>query len=276
MTVRSKSGIAGQRYCPPPNLTISSPGALVAGVTPDNILVHASTPRNHLLTEVISRLHIAERTGQGVDRAYREMLRVGKQPPGFVSDHDVRVVVRGGIGNASFVRFISELDTSLGSDVEVLLALSALRTRPSLTAARLAELIQRSPAEAEETLRRLADERPGVLEPTRRTARQRFPSYRLRSRPLAQLGRAVVYGTRGLDEADSKIIEHVREFGHVTNASLQRMFDVHVFAARDLLNTLRRRGIVEKLDEARAGKGVRYGPGPQFPSKPGSRSRPSS
>jgi ATP-dependent DNA helicase RecG len=257
----------------PEHLTISSPGGLVAGVTPQNILVHASAPRNYLLTDVISRLQIAERTGQGVDRAYREMLRVGKQPPGFLSDHDVRVVVRGGIGNASFARFISELEPDLASDVEVLLALSALRTRPSLTAVRLADLIQRSPVEAEEVLRGLAEDQPGVLEPTRRTARQRFPSYRLRSRPLAQLGRAVAYGTRGLDGADTKIIEHVREFGYVTNASLQRMFDIHVFAARDLLNTLRRRDILEKLDEARAGKGVRYGPGPAFPSNTRSRSK---
>lgn len=251
----------------PEHLVISSPGSLVAGVTADNILSHPSTPRNHLLTEVVSRLQIAERTGQGVDRAYREMLRAGKRPPGFSSDHDVRVVLRGGIGNAPFVRFLSELPTALGSDVEVLLALSALRSRPSLSAARLATLIQRSPAEAEEVLRRLADEQTGILEPTRHTAGRRFPSYRLRSRPLAQLGRAIVYGTRGLDETDTKIIEHVREFGHITNAALQRMFDVHMFAARDLLNDLRKRSILVKMDDARGGKGVRYGPGPGFPPK---------
>src|SRR5205807_4825533 len=73
----------------PEHLAIASPGGLVAGVTPSNILVHASTPRNLLLTEVVSHLHIAERTGQGVDRAYREMLRIGKRPPDFISDHDV-------------------------------------------------------------------------------------------------------------------------------------------------------------------------------------------
>ena len=251
----------------PEHLVISSPGSLVAGVTAENILSHPSTPRNHLLTEVVSRLQIAERTGQGIDRAYREMLRAGKRPPGFTSDHDVRVVVRGGIGNAAFVRFINELPSSLGSDVEVLLALSVLRSKPSLDAAVLATLIQRSPAEAEEVLRRLADEQIGILEATRRSAGKRFPSYRLRSRPVAQLGRAIAYGTRGLDEADTKIIEHVREFGHVTNATLQRMFDIHVFAARDLLNDLRRRAILVKIGEARGGTGVRYGPGPQFPSK---------
>jgi ATP-dependent DNA helicase RecG len=83
------------------------------------------------------------------------------------------------------------------------------------------------------------------------------------------MGRAITYGTRGLGDADRKVIEHVREFGHVTNATLQRMFDIHVFTARDLLSSLRRQGILEKLDQARAGKGVRYGPGPRFPGPRG-------
>jgi ATP-dependent DNA helicase RecG len=251
----------------PEHLVVASPGALVAGVTPDNILVHASTPRNLLLTEVVARLHVAERTGQGVDRAYREMLRVGKRPPEFASEHDVRVVLRGGIGNSSFVRFINEMPQPLSSDVEVLLALSALRSRPSTHAAGLARLIQRSPSEAEEVLRRLADEETGILERTKRTARQAFPTYRLRSRPLAQLGRAVVYSGRPSDEADAKVIEHVYEFGYVTNATLQRLFDVHVFAARNMLTDLRRREILDKIGKARGGKGVRYGPGPKFPAK---------
>ena len=52
-------------------LVISSPGGFVAGVTPENILTYPSTPRNRLLTETVAVLQLAERTGQGVDRAYR-------------------------------------------------------------------------------------------------------------------------------------------------------------------------------------------------------------
>src|SRR5215471_7952003 len=149
----------------PEQLVIWSPGGLVAGVTPENILVHASRPRNLLLADAISRLRIAERTGQGIDRAYREMLRAGKQPPGFHSDQDVRVVVQGGIGNAAFVEFVNELPPTLGTDVEVLLVLSTLRARPSLSAVHLASRLQSSPAEADQVLRGLADDRVAVLEP---------------------------------------------------------------------------------------------------------------
>jgi ATP-dependent DNA helicase RecG len=251
----------------PEHLVIASPGPLVAGVTPENILVHTSTPRNALLADVVSRLHLAERTGQGIDRAYREMLRMGKQPPSFSSELDVRAVLRGGIGNEAFVRFISDLPDALSADVEILLALSALRNRPTLQASRLSDLIQRPPAEAQELLRRLADENVGVLEASRGTARSRFPTYRLRWKWLAQLGRAVTYGVRTSDDIDAKVVEHVREFAYITNPTLQRLFNVDVFTARNLLSDLRKRGLLVKIGEARGGPGVRYGPGPSFPAK---------
>lgn len=111
-------------------LTISSPGGFVAGVSPENILTYPSTPRNRLLTETVALLQLAERTGQGVDRAYREMLRNGKEPPAFRTE-DVLVQVRlaGGAGNKAFVRYVADLPDSLGRDVDVLLTLSMLRRK---------------------------------------------------------------------------------------------------------------------------------------------------
>ena len=74
------------------------------GVTPQNILTYPSTPRNRLLTEAVSVLQLAERTGQGVDRAYREMLRSGKEPPTFDdSDVMVRAVLIGGVAWAGWL-----------------------------------------------------------------------------------------------------------------------------------------------------------------------------
>jgi len=165
------------------------------------------------------------------------------------------------------VRFISDLPSGLSMDVEALLALSELRARQTLDAQRLSEVIQRTVPEAQDLLRRLADEPVGIVEASRRTARSRYPSYRLRSRPLAQLGRAVTYGARLADDIDAKVIGHVREVGYITNATLQRLFDVNVFAARDMLGDFRRRAILEKIGEAKGGKGVRYGPGANFPRR---------
>jgi ATP-dependent DNA helicase RecG len=253
----------------PERLTITSPGGLVAGVTPANILTHPSTPRHRLLMETVARCQLAERTGQGVDRAYREMLRAGKAPP-HIEDLQLRVraTLSGGIGNDAFVRFIQDLPYELGGDVEVLIALSLLRDKPSIDAHALATNIQRGPVEAQDVLERLADDRNAILEPTRSTSRRSFPSYRLRNKPLAELARAVSYRPRRKpDEVDAKVIEHIREYGFITNKTLQRIFDLNLYAARNMLLDLRERDLVEKIGDARGGPGVKYGPGSKFPKR---------
>jgi ATP-dependent DNA helicase RecG len=250
----------------PERLTIQSPGGLVAGVTPENILTHPSTPRHRLLGEAVALLRLAERTGQGIDRAYREMLRVGKEPPRIADDGlRVQATLAGGIGNDAFVRFVRALPESLSGDVEILITLALLRTSPTVDAPRLAPAIQRTPVEAQEVLARMTDREIGLLEPTRRTLRKPFPAYRLRNEPFAALARAVSYRRRTIDQIDEKVIEHVREYGYVTNRTLQRLFDRDLYASRNLLNDLRDRGLLEKLGTARGGPGVKYGPGPKFP-----------
>lgn len=250
----------------PERLVVTSPGGLVSGVTPSNILTQPSTPRYRLLTETVAACHLAERTGQGIDRAYREMLRLGKTPPVFEDTGLLaRGILSGGMGNDAFARFVSDLPSELSGDVEVLLILSMLRERPSVDAKRAADVIQRNVLQAQDVLSRLAESRGALLEPTRSSVRKQFPVYRLRPDPLAALARAVAYRRRTVDQIDEKVIEHLREYGFVTNRTLQRMFDMHVFAARNLLTDLRDRGLVDKIGDARGGPGVRYGPGPQFP-----------
>lgn len=252
----------------PERLVITSPGGLVSGVTPNNILTHPSTPRHRLLTEAVAHCQLAERTGQGIDRAYREMLKAGKAPPDIEDlEMRVRALVSGGIGNDDFVRFVNELPDELSRDVEVLICLTLLRTKTAIDATELGSAIQRSPIEGQEVLSRLADDRFALLEPTRRTVSKSFPTYRLRSKPLADLGRAVTYRRRMLDEGDAKVVEHVNEYGFVTNKTLQRMFDVDMYSARNLLADLRNRNILRKIGSARGGPGVQYGRGPKFPKR---------
>lgn len=258
----------------PERLVITSPGGLVSGVTPGNILTHPSTPRHRLLAEVVARCQLAERTGQGIDRAYREMLWAGKKPPQIEDlDSRVKASLSGGIGNDAFIRFVRDLPGELGGDVDVLIALSFLRDAKSIDAPKLAEAIQRSPVEAQEVLARLADGDPALLEATRRTLRKPFPTYRLQNQPLVDLARAVTYRRRTLDGIDAKVVDNVSEYGFVTNKTLQRLFDIDVYAARNMLSDLRDREILEKIGKARGGPGVKYGPGKNFPKKGSRRSK---
>lgn len=251
----------------PEHLRITSPGGLVYGVTPENILTHPSTPRNRLLLEAVTTLQVAERTGQGVDRVYREMLRTGKRPPTFNDDgRKVAVSLDGGAGNDAFTRFVSsDLTDALSGDIEVLLALDWLRANRSVSADKLAPLIQRSPMEAQAVLERMAG--ADLVEPSRRTARKAFPNYALTGPALSGLSRAVEYHRRTTDVIDQKVVEHVREYGFITNQTLRRLFDLEMYPARDLLRELQDRDVLVKLDKTARGPGVRYGPGADFPKR---------
>lgn len=249
----------------PDSLAVTSPGGLVFGITPENILTHTSTPRNRLLLETVTALQVEKRTGQGIDRAYRELLRTGEVPPTFSDDgYQVRILVQGGTGNDTFARFVADLAPELGGDVDVLLALSHLRDARNIDAGRLAAIAQRSTSEAQGVLERLAHTR--LVGPTARTAARALPTYVLTSPTLASLGRAVPYHVRRADETDLKVADHIREYGHVTNQTLRRMFDVDVAGARDLLRALQQRGVIVKLGQGRGGPGIRYGRGPKMPA----------
>ena len=46
----------------------------MADITPDNIITHPSLPRNKLIAETLQRIHYRQRSGQGIDIMYREMV----------------------------------------------------------------------------------------------------------------------------------------------------------------------------------------------------------
>ncbi len=247
---------------------ITSPGPLVAGVTPQNILTHDSKPRNAVLAKAMRILTLAEEVGVGIDRIYREMIFAGKDPPHIDSDMErVLVTLTGGAANTRIPHFVAQLPDEERADVDALLILYALCHRQSLSAVELAPLLQKRPESAQAALERLAQDRIALVEPSRGTARRAFPKYRLREHVLQELGTAVRYNRRSVDQTDRRVIAHVREYGWITNRTVRGYFGVDVSRARDILRDLVRREILVKTSEAERGPSVTYGPGTRFPEK---------
>src|SRR5437868_4836250 len=98
-----------------------------------------------------------------------------------------------------------------------MLVVITLCSKRVLSADEAAPILQKTPEEAEAVLKRLRAEPVNMLEPTRETARLSRPTYRLRSDVLRALGSAVGYQRRTTDEIDRKVIEHLHEYGKVTN-----------------------------------------------------------
>lgn len=67
----------------PDRVVIENPGGFLDGITEKNIITHPSAPRNKLIAETLQRLKYVQRTGQGVDIIYRDMVSMGKAYPKY-------------------------------------------------------------------------------------------------------------------------------------------------------------------------------------------------
>lgn len=184
---------------------------------------------------------------------------------------DVEAIEFRGAANTRIPHFVAQLPDEERADVDALLILYALCHRQSLTAVELASLLQKRPESAQAALERLAQDRIALVEPSRGTARRTFPKYRLREHVRQELGTAVRYNRRSVDQTDRRVIAHVREDGKITNRTVRDYFDVDVARARDILRDLVKREILVKTSEAERGPSVTYGPGARFPSEGRSR-----
>lgn len=92
----------------PDRIVIENPGAFPDGITEKNIITHPSTPRNKLIAETLQRLKYVQRTGQGVDIIFREMVSSGKPYPQYhVYNEAVTLTIFSAIDDVNFVKFIA-------------------------------------------------------------------------------------------------------------------------------------------------------------------------
>ena len=251
-------------------LVVTSPGAFVSGVRPDNLLTTSSRTRNGQLAQALRSLNLAETAGSGVDKMFAEMVRVGHQPPAFTVEGDsVRVSLIGGAPNSLITRFVATLPPEEAEDANTMLVLLRLLSTRTINAQEAMVFLQKvSIEEAQSVLERLsAGDRIQLLEPTRETWRRTFPKYRLREEPLTALGSAVSYRRRTTDQLDRKIIELVRETHTVNARMIKVMLDLDAKSVSRLLGDMVSRGILAKLPGAQRGPGVTYGPGEDFPQR---------
>ena len=97
-------------------LTVSNPGGLMEGVTLQNLLVTDPRPRNHALADAMKRIGVVERTGRGVDKIYRGLLKFGRPTPDYSRTDSRNVVVNLATSEADlpFLRLVLEQDGQSG------------------------------------------------------------------------------------------------------------------------------------------------------------------
>lgn len=243
----------------PDELVVTSPGGLLPTLRLDRLLHDAAAPRNRLIAEHMVRLRLAEMSGLGLDRAFRAVAQVGKEPPVLQDGPRFRVSLAGGRGDEAFARYIngSTSPAQLSGDLDILMVLTALRHRKSVAAPDLTGRLQRNPGEVERVLRRM--QTVNLVHATRGTRGRQHPAYALTAETIAGMRASISYRLATVDADEQKLIRHLRRHGRITNEDVRGYLDCDAATARNRLTSLRRRGLIDFApDSPRRGPHVIY------------------
>jgi ATP-dependent DNA helicase RecG len=243
----------------PDELLVTSPGGLLPTLRLDRLLHDAAAPRNRLLAENMVRLRLAEMSGLGLDRAFRAIARLGKEPPILEDGPRFRVTIAGGRGDEAYARYINGpmFPDDLGGDLDVLMVLTALRHRRSVTASDLSGRLQRNTGDVERVLRRMYS--ADLIHPTRSTRRRQHPTYTLTAGTIAGMRHSISYRVTTADADEQKLLRHLRRHGRITNEDVRSYLDCDAATARNRLTSLRNRGLIDFApDSPRRGPHVVY------------------
>lgn len=243
----------------PTGLRVWSPGGLPFGVTEDRLLSIVSTPRNATLMAAMQQLGLAERASRGIDRMFREQIRVGQQVPGIRADEfSVEVYFTSGAPNRAFAGFVATLPRAVRENVDAVLSLVHLCQRPTLGLSDASRILQVSEKEAKNRLDAMAAGAEALIE--RDGDSRRGVRWRMRPSVASALGTAVQHRTRA-DSARPRVEAHLNEYGWITNKTIRNMFDLDVQQATQMLNELRAANVLVKdPDGPQRGPSIRWLP----------------
>ena len=239
------------------SLSISSPGGFLEGITPDNILTTAPTPRNVLLAEAAKRIGLAERTGRGIDKIYTVMLRSGHAIPDFSSSSNTTVVLR--LNSAeldeSYIKMIISEEDRLQSTlpVDALIVLSVLKTERRATISHLSSKIQKSLSDTRSVVEWLIE--LGMIEGVGNGSARR---YMLSSKVYSISNNTAGYiRQRGWDTLQERemIISHFDKYPEITREGVAELCRCTANHASWLLRQLVDDGILVLHGK---GRGARY------------------
>ena len=239
------------------SMVISSPGGFPEGVTPDNILTVAPTPRNRILAEAAKRIGLAERTGRGVDKIYSAMLKSGHEMPDYSDSNSTAVILR--LNSAEmdekYIRMLVTEEQKLGKaiPVDALIILSALKNERRSSIAELAEKIQKKESDAKVTVEWLVE--LGMLEGVGNGKARR---YMLSSKVYALSGDEAGYTRQkgmAVIQERGMINSHIDTFGQITKKGVMDLCKCDQDHAYYLLRKMVDNG---ELDALGTGKSTYY------------------
>lgn len=235
-------------------LTVSNPGGLVEGVTLNNLLTTEPRPRNPALADAMKRIGIVERSGRGVDKIYRGMLRFGRPEPDYSRTDTNNVVLQLATVDADevFLQLVVEQENRQSGKslpIDSLIVMAALREQRRLNIEELARHIHSDTGRARRTVEQLVE--AGLAQP-HGSARNR--SYTLSASVYRAQGGEVAYtlqaGFTSLDH-ELRVLNHARHHGRVRRRDVIALCQLSTDQAAKLLQRLKEAGKLAQHGERR-------------------------
>lgn len=235
----------------PNKIVIENPGAFLDGITEENIITHPSVPRNKLIAETLQHLKYVQRTGQGVDIIFREMLSSGKPFPEYKSYNDaVSLTIYSAVDDVDFVKFIANEENELGRSFSLseLMILRYLKDNRKITMSEAESLIQEARDQAQNACNNL--KRYGLIELSGN-------EYMLTAKIYDELKNSVDYTKDKAIQyikAREMILEYIRDRGFINNELVRELCGFSQKQARIILQRMRKETLIELSEKGRYAK----------------------
>lgn len=244
---------------------VISPGDLIGGVTPDNIITHPAVSRYRSLAEAVAALRIAEREGIGIDRMYADMLAIGRPPPVIsqVEGPYVRVSLLGGEPDAATTKLLASFEPlEMSHDLATLLLIDLLCQYGWVDANLAAPRLQRPASEAAAAISQMAEttaaDNPLIM-PVAGVPRDHIRAYRTTKVFQTALSHRMEHlqtpeGREGL------ILHWAQHRGRISSTEAADIAGVTTSYASRLLVSLAEDGHLEASRSNKTGRGYHYLP----------------
>ena len=235
----------------PDKIVIENPGAFLDGITENNIITHPSVPRNKLIAETLQHLKYVQRTGQGVDIIFREMISSGKPFPEYKSYNDaVSLTIYSAIDDIDFVKFIANEENGLSRSFSLseLMILRYLKDNRKITMSEAEILIQEARDQAQNACNNL--KRYGLIELSGN-------EYMLTAKIYDELKNSVDYTKDKAIQyikAREMTLEYIRDRGFINNELVRELCGFSQKQARIILQRMRKENLIELSEKGRYAK----------------------
>ena len=235
----------------PDKIVIENPGAFLDGITENNIITHPSVPRNKLIAETLQHLKYVQRTGQGVDIIFREMISSGKPFPEYKSYNDaVSLTINSAIDDIDIVKIIANEKNGLSRSFTLseLMILRYLKDNRKITMSEAESLIQEARDQAQNACNNL--KRYGLIELSGN-------EYMLTAKIYDELKNSVDYTKDKAIQyikAREMILEYIRDRGFINNELVRELCGFSQKQARIILQRMRKENLIELSEKGRYAK----------------------